>query len=208
MAANFIRFVFRKSARYILFKKVELPKYAENHCKPELLGSGLNESIKSSSLFWPVQWHKPDFLTVRGQTHRAWPQSKQWPCITTGVPSSRYECRAMWINFLTTKSVLRYKQLLRLCMRNKIPQTSVFFFSYKVSTVACNATPTLLRNTLVTCLGHLWYNLRVAIHVAVRGAKKTLHLVSFVVEVKNIPNKFSFCLTYLFKSFNLTHCMT
>ena len=51
----------------------------------------------------------------------------------------------------------------------------------------------------VTCLGHLWYNLCVAIHVAVRGAKKTLHLVSFVVEVKNIPNKSSFCLTSLFK---------
>ena len=93
-------------------------------------------------------------------------------------------------------------------MRNKTPQTSVFCFSYKVSTAACNVTPTLLHNTRNVSLGHPWYNLRVAIHVAVRGAKKTLRLVSFVLEVTNILNKSSFCLTYFFKSFNLTHCMT
>ena len=42
------------------------------------------------------------------------------------------------------ESVSRYKQPFRLCMRNKILRSAVFYFSYKVSTVACNATPTFL----------------------------------------------------------------
>ena len=42
------------------------------------------------------------------------------------------------------ESVSPHKQPLRLCMRNKILRSAVFYFSYKVSTVACNATPTFL----------------------------------------------------------------
>ena len=37
--------------------------------------------------------------------------------ISTGVPSSRYEC---YVHFLTRDSVSRYKRPLRLCMRNQM----------------------------------------------------------------------------------------
>ena len=52
----------------------------------------------------------------------------------TGMPRSHYKC-AMYINFLTRELVLRYKEPLRLCMRNEILRSANarYHYSYLVS---------------------------------------------------------------------------
>ena len=57
--------------------------------------------------------------------------------VGTGIPSSRYEC-VMQIYFLTRESVSRYKQPLRLCIRNNTQglrtlNIIVFTFFYNIN---------------------------------------------------------------------------
>ena len=67
----------------------------------------------------------------------ATPRNHQRVSVGIGIPSSRYEC-VMQVYFLTRESVSRYKQPLRLCIRNNIQglrtlNIIVFTFFYNIN---------------------------------------------------------------------------